>query len=361
MDTLTLILFILGLVFLVAGAEALVRGAAKLASTFGVSPLVIGLTVVAFGTSAPELAVSVRSALAGATGANIAIGNVVGSNIANVLLILGLAALVAPLTVSQQLIRRDVPIMIGVSILLYVFGLDGNLSRLEGSVLFAMVLAYTSYAIRTSRQESAAIQAEYTAEFGQPKNNILKDLMLIVLGLVLLVLGSQWLVDGAVVIAHTLGVSDLVIGLTVVAIGTSLPEIATSMVASFRGETDIAVGNVVGSNIFNILCVLGLSAIVAPDGVQVAAAAIAFDIPVMIAVALFCLPVFFTGYLISRWESVLFLSYYVAYTAWLLLNSAQHEHLALFSDVMLQFVIPLTVFMLAIVTLRQFTHPLITK
>ncbi len=353
MDILTLFLFVLGLAFLVGGAEALVRGASKLASAFGVSPLVIGLTVVAFGTSSPELAVSLRSAIIGQAGGNIAIGNVVGSNIANVLLILGLSALIAPLIVSQQLIRRDVPFMIYVSLLLYVFGLDGSINRLEGFSLFTMVLAYTAYAIRSSRKESVLIQDEYAAEFGQVKNTLLKDCLLIVLGLALLVIGSQWLVNGAVSIAHILGVSDLVIGLTVVAVGTSLPEIATSMVASFRGETDIAVGNVVGSNLFNILSVIGLSALVAPDGVLVAIDALTFDIPVMIAVAIVCLPVFFTGYLISRWEGFVFLVYYVTYTLWLVLNSANHEYLA----IVLYIMIPLTLLTLLVLSLRQ----LITK
>lgn len=356
MNALTLFLFILGLVFLVGGAELLVRGASKLASAFGISPLVIGLTVVAFGTSAPEMAVSVRSALASQAGADIAIGNVVGSNICNVLLILGLAALVAPLIVSQQLIRRDVPIMIGLSGLVYILGMDGSISRLEGLFLFLMVLSYTGYAIWVSKKENVEIQAEYAAEFQKTSNGILIDIGLIALGLVLLVYGSRWLVDGAVVIAHGMGVSDLVIGLTVVALGTSLPEAATSMIASFRGERDIAVGNVVGSNIFNILAVLGLSSLVGPDGVKVAPAALAFDIPVMIAVAIACLPVFFTGYLISRWEGLVFLGYYAAYTLWLLLNSTQHMHLALFNTVMLQFIIPLTGVTLAIIAFRQFRN-----
>ncbi|OQK16084.1 sodium:calcium antiporter [Methyloprofundus sedimenti] len=349
MDNLTLVLFVLGLVFLVGGAEALVRGSSRLAATFGVSPLVVGLTVVAFGTSAPELAVSVRSALIGQAGANIAIGNVVGSNIANVLLILGIAALVAPLVVSQRLIRRDAPFMIGVSILLYIFALDGSINRVEGLTLFIMVLTYTGHVIRSSRRENAVIQAEYAAEFRQTKNTLFKDIILIVLGLVLLVLGSQWLVDSAVSIAHALAVSDLVIGLTVVAVGTSLPELATSIVASFRGETDIAVGNVVGSNLFNILCVIGLSALVAPDGVLVATEALAFDIPAMIAVAMLCLPVFFTGYLISRWEGLVFLGYYLVYMLWLVLNSAYREYLA----TGLHAIIPLTILTLVVLSLRQ--------
>lgn len=349
MDTITLIFFVLGLVFLVVGAEVLVRGASRLAAAFGVSPLVIGLTVVAFGTSAPELAVSARSALLSQSGANIAIGNVVGSNICNVLLILGLSALVAPLVVSQQLVRRDVPFMIGVSVLLYILGLDGTIGRLDGSILFTLILAYTVYAVRSSKKENALIQAEYSASFSQSGNSLLIHILLIILGLVLLVFGAQWLVDGAVSIAQALGVSDLVIGLTVVAIGTSLPEIATSVLAALRGQIDIAVGNVVGSNIFNILSVIGLSAIVSPDGVLVANEALAFDIPVMIAVALLCLPVFFTGYLISRWEGLIFLSYYIAYTLWLLLNPAQHQYL----NIALQGIIPLTILTLLFLTVRQ--------
>ncbi|MCX7939881.1 MAG: calcium/sodium antiporter, partial [Thermoflexales bacterium] len=258
MDAITIVLFVAGLALAIGGAEALVRGASRLAAALGVSPLVIGLTVVAFGTSSPELAVSVQSSLLGLSG--VSLGNVVGSNIFNVLLILGLSALVAPLTVAQQLIRLDVPLMIGVSLVAYLFALDGNVGRFEGVMLFAGIVAYTVFLILESRRESRDIEKEYAQEFGErPRGalQILINLLLVGAGLGMLVIGSRWLIDGAVAIARMLGVSEVVIALTLIAGGTSLPEVATSVVASIRGERDIAVGNIVGSNIFNLLSVLG--------------------------------------------------------------------------------------------------------
>jgi cation:H+ antiporter len=318
------ILLVIGLVLLVIGAEALVRGASRLAATFGISPLVIGLTVVAFGTSAPEMAVSTVSCLAGQS--NIALGNVIGSNIFNILLILGVSALVAPLVVSQQLIKLDVPLMIAVSALVYFFCIDGVISRPEGLLLFSGIFAYTAFLIRQSRRENKAVQEEYAREYGKKEplslKVLLKDTALILAGLGLLVLGSKWLVDGAVAIAQKLGVSELVIGLTIVAAGTSLPELATSVVASIRGERDIAVGNVVGSNLFNLLAVLGVAGVVSPSGIAVSPQVLHFDLPVMVAVAIACLPIFFTGSRISRREGALFLGGYIAYTAYLIFTAA---------------------------------------
>jgi len=343
-----------GLVILVFGAELLVRGAARLAAGLGIPALVIGLTVVAFGTSAPELAVSIKSAFEGQ--ADIALGNVVGSNIFNVLFILGLAALITPLVVSQQLVRLDVPLMIAVSVLVLLLGLDGHLGRLDGALLFGGLIGYTLFLVRQSRRESAAVQAEYAQEYGTPGRltvaQWLVNLALVLAGLALLVAGSRWLVDGAVAIARQFGVSELIIGLTIVAAGTSLPEVATSVVASLRGERDIAVGNVVGSNLFNLMSVLGLTSLIAPHGISVPAAALQFDIPVMIAVALACLPVFFTGHLIARWEGALFLGYYLAYMLYLILTVTRNGALPLFSAAMIWFVIPLTVLTLVVVTLR---------
>ncbi len=350
MSATDLLLLLLGLGFLVAGAELLVRGAARLAAAFGISSLVIGLTVVAFGTSAPELAVSVQSAFAGQ--ADLALGNVVGSNIFNVLFILGVSALVTPLVVSRQLVRLDVPVMIGVSLLLPVLALDGRIGRLEGALLFAGILGYTGFLIRQSRRESAAAAPAMTPA---PASRA-RDAALVLGGLVLLVVGSRWLVSGAVQIAAALGVSELVVGLTVIAAGTSLPEVATSVMASIRGERDIAVGNVVGSNIFNILAVLGLSSIVAPHGVAVARTALAFDIPIMIAVAVACLPIFFSGYLIARWEGALFLAYYLAYTGYLVIHAADHPLLPGFRTAMVLFVIPLTAITLLVIGARAFAR-----
>ena len=313
---------VLGLVLLVGGAEALVRSASKLAATVGISPLVIGLTMVAFGTSAPELAVSLQASLSQQV--DIALGNVVGSNICNVLLILGLSAMIAPLVVAQQLIRLDVPIMIGVSALMMLFGWDGHIGRSDGMILVLGGVAYTLFLLYQSRQEKApAVQAEY-AQFEQRSHSAKETMLhlgLLIGGLGMLVAGSQMLIYSAVTIATLWGVSQLIIGLTVVAVGTSLPELATSITASLRGESDIAVGNVVGSNIFNILIVLGLSSAVSPSGTTVSSAAIAFDIPVMIAVAVLCLPICITGNKVSRREGGLLLTYYLLYAGYLTANA----------------------------------------
>ncbi len=350
MTLMTGVVFVAGLAVLILGAEWLVRGASRLAAKVGISPLVIGLTVVAFGTSSPELAVSIQSSLAGQ--ADIAVGNVVGSNIFNILLILGISAVITPLIVQQQLIRLDVPIMIGLSFTFYLMALDGVIGRLEGILLFAGIIAYTFFLIRQSRRESKAVEEEYAQEFPAKPENGWKpwviNLGLVGIGLAFLILGSNWLVDSAISIARWLGLSELIIGLTIVAAGTSMPEVATSITAAIKGERDIAVGNVVGSNIFNILAVLGLTGLVAPGGIPVSQAAEAFDIPVMVAVAVLALPIFFTGNRIERWEGWLFLFYYVAYTAYLILDAAQHDALPLFNNVLLYGIIPLTVVTLAV-------------
>ncbi len=357
----TLVFLIAGLILLVVGAEGLVRGASRLAAAAGISPLVIGLTVVAYGTSMPETVVSVVSSLKGQP--DLALGNVVGSNIFNVLFILGVAALIVPLVVSRQLVRLDVPIMIGASFLLVALGFDGGLSRVDGTLLFGGAVAYTWFLIRQSRKESrdqrvAKGEDEFATEFGTKPGRgrfaWLVDVGFLAGGLGALVLGSRWLVDAAVTFAKAFGVSELVIGLTIVAAGTSLPEVATSIVASIRGERDIAVGNVVGSNIFNILCVLGLASLVSPTGVAISPAALSFDIPVMIAVALACLPIFFTDHLIARWEGGLFLAYYVAYTAYLVLAATKHDALAGYSNVMVVAVLPLTAVTLFVLGVRAF-------
>lgn len=350
MDTITVILFIAGLALLVLGADWLVKGASRLAAANGISPLVIGLTVVAYGTSAPELAVSVKSALAGQ--ADLAIGNVVGSNIFNVLFILGAAALIAPLLVSSQLVRVDVPIMVGLSVLAFALAADGTIGRVDGVILLAGAIAYTVFQIRQSRKESAAIKDEYAKEFGPARSSAAANAAYVAAGLVLLVLGSQWLVAGAVAFAKALGVSELIIGLTIVSAGTSLPEVATSILAAVRGERDIAVGNVVGSNIFNILAVLGVGAMVAPAGLPVSPALIRFDLLVMVAVAVACLPIFASGAVIARWEGGLFLGYYVAYTAYLILDAQGHDALPAFSAVMEAFVLPITAITLAVIGWR---------
>jgi len=349
----TVLLLLLGAALLVVGAELLVRGSSRIAVGVGISPLVVGLTVVALGTSSPELAVSLQAAFDGQP--DIALGNVLGSNIFNILLILGASAAIAPLVVSRQLVRLDVPIMVGSSFLLFLLALDGRLSRLDGILLFSIIVTYTVYLIRRSRQESAAMR-EAARAAGVPLPGSQRwyiDVAIALAGLALLVLGARWLVQAAVAVATALGVSELIIGLTVIAAGTSLPEAATSVLASIRGERDIAVGNAVGSNLFNILAIVGLTAIVAPDGIRVAASALTFDFPVMVAVAVACLPIFLTGHRINRWEGLLFLGYYVAYTGYLLLAAAQHDALEEYGFVMRWFVIPLTVVTLGVQIMRE--------
>ena len=347
------LMFAAGLAVLVVGADVLVRGASRLAVSFGVSPLVVGLTVVAFGTSAPEMAVSVGSALAGSP--DLAIGNVVGSNIANVLLILGISALITPLLVDEQIIRQEIPIMIGASALLVVMALDGNIGLLESIALFGLVIAYTVFLVVQSRRASKAVQDEFETEIPTSTwdRHWAVQVGLIVGGLVMLVVGADWLVDSAVAFARAFGVSDLVIGLTVVAVGTSMPEIATSIVAAIRGQRDIAVGNVVGSNVFNLLAVLGAAGIASGAGLPVSEAARNFDLWVMLAVAFACLPIMITGREIARWEGGVFLAYYAAYTAWLVLQAQQHASLPAFSGIMLGYVMPITVITIVVSFVRS--------
>jgi cation:H+ antiporter len=351
----TVLLFALGLGLLVLGANWLVMGASRLAVTFGISPLVIGLTVVAFGTSAPESAVSVQSAVTGR--ADLAVGNVVGSNIFNVLFVLGASAAIAPLAVSSQVVRLDVPVMVATSVAAVLMAADGLVSRLEAAFLVGTLAAYTAWQVRLSRRESAAVAVEFAHAYGQLSSGPARHLAAVGAGLGLLVLGSRWLVDGAVRFAQVLGVSELVIGLTVVAAGTSLPEAATSMVAARRGERDIAVGNVVGSCIFNILGVLGLSGLLAPAGLPAAPSIATFDGPVMIAVSVACLPIFTSGARIGRWEGALFLAYYAAYAGYLVLDAQAHDALPAYSRVMRAFVLPLTALVLAIIAWRTWRRP----
>lgn len=345
-----LLLFAGGLALLVAGGELLVRGASRLAGALGVSPLVIGLTVVAFGTSAPELAVSLLAAVRGQ--ADLAVGNVVGSNIFNVLFILGLSAAITPLVVAVQLVRVEVPLMVAVSLAVPLLALDGGLGRIDGALLFLGGVAYTALAIRASRSESAGAEAP-----GPESGSAGRSLAQVAVGLALLVLGARWLVEAASAAARAMGVSDLVIGLTVVAAGTSLPEVAASVAAALRGQRDIAVGNAVGSNLFNILVVLGGTALLAPAGVPVPAAALRLDIPVMIAVAIACLPIFASGRRIDRWEGGLFLAAYAGYTAAVVFAATPDRADASFAPLMLGLALPLVAVTLGVMAWRSFREP----
>jgi cation:H+ antiporter len=354
----SVLLLLAGFVLLVGGGEALVRGAASLARTMGMSALVVGLTVVSFATSSPELAVSAGAALSGSPG--LAVGNVVGSNIANILLVLGLSALVVPLVVTSRVVRTDIPVMIALSVLALVLALDGTISTVDGVLLLALLVAYVVVTVVRSRRSRTDRPPPAAASDAAPDSggaggtrapsrlratrarSVLLDVALVVLGVALLVTGAQLLVRGATQIATTFGVSELVIGLTVVAVGTSLPELATSVIAVRRGEGDLAVGNIVGSNIFNIGAVLGLTAVISPGGIGVDPAAVHFDLPLMVAVALALLPVAFTGQVIKRWEGALLVTLYVAYVAFVLLAAADHDALQPFSTTMLWFVLPVT-------------------
>ncbi len=347
MSLITVVLFIVGIALLIFGADLLVRGASQLAAGFGVSALLIGLTVVAFGTSAPELAVSLQAALIG-EGA-ITLGNVVGSNIANVLLILGIAALLGHLPVAKPLLVRDVPVMVAASIATLLLALDGSLSRIDGLLLLLGLGGYMVFTIRGAMVESAL-----NDEPRPPITVIMlvRNMSLVVGGLALLIIGANWLVDGAKTFASALGVSELIIGLTIVAVGTSLPEIATSVIAGLRGERDIAVGNVVGSNTLNLLLVLGLTMVISPTALEVPTSALRLDLPVMVGVALLCLPVFFTRYMVSRREGVMLLSLYISYTLYLILGAAGSALVGPYGLFMLLVVIPLVVAILGVRSLH---------
>lgn len=297
-----------GLVIMLVGAEGLVRGASALALKVGISPLVVGLTVVAFGTSSPELVVSVGSALDG--NSDIAIGNVIGSNIGNIALILGITALINPIKVNVQVIKREIPIMIAVTLIFLLMFLDLSLSRSEGALLFAGIIFYTSISYYLSKRENKKVEQEFEKEIPVVKGKIFTSILFVVIGLVCLALGSKFFVDAAVEIAMLFNVSQVIIGLTIVAVGTSLPELITSVVASLKKEGDIAIGNVVGSNIFNLLSILGITAVILP----IASEGIKFiDLGMFVLTAVIMLPLAWTGFVLKRWEGVLLIILYIIY------------------------------------------------
>ena len=302
-----------GLVMLFVGAEGLIRGSSNLAIKIGITPLVVGLTVVAFGTSAPELVVSLKAALIG--NGSIALGNIVGSNIANIALILGIAALVRPLNVHANVIRREIPIMIGLTILLIILLMDGEIGFFDGLIFVSGIFIYTIVNIILARKEK---NHEVNAEFKEgldSKLNVPISIVFVVVGLGILIFGANLFVQSAIAIAKLFQLSDAVIGLTIVAIGTSLPELITSIVASYKKESDIAIGNVVGSNIFNILSILGITAIIIP----ISSAGIGYvDLAIMLLTAIILFPLSRTGFSITRLEGLMFLSGYTLYIYYLL-------------------------------------------
>jgi cation:H+ antiporter len=344
----TILWFVLGLTALIGGAELLVRSASRLAGFFGISRLIIGLTVVAFGTSAPELAISIKAGIDGQT--DIMLGNIVGSNITNILLILGLTAIIIPLKVHANLIKIDVPVMIGVTFLLYFFAWNGFITFWECLTLSVLLLIYMFFLFRQSGATSTP------SDFERKKRTPAAIIIYAIIGLAglaLLILGARWLVESAVVLAELAGVSELVIGLTVVALGTSLPEVVTALVAAIKKERDIAVGSVIGSNILNILAVLGVSGLFIPDAIPVQSALLRFDLLILIAVSVACIPIFFTGHKISRWEGVVFVSLYLCYIFYLFLSSGEHAVIETFSTAMMLFVIPITVITILVIASRE--------
>lgn len=318
---------VVGLGLLTAGAELVVRGAGRLAALAGISPLVVGLTVVAVGTSAPELAVGIGSARSGA--GELALGNVAGSNVANILLVLGLTAAIAPISVRTRVIRTDLPVMVGASLVLVVMALGGHLSPMEGGALLIGFVAYTAAVARASRDEDPEVVREFQAEFGpssdagpsvdgHPRRRRRPIAALTVVtagGIAVILVGAELLVSGATDAATALGVSDALVGLTVVALGTSAPELATAVVAARRGEPDIAVGNVLGSCIFNVLLILGATVLAAPGGLDVSTDVAHVDLPLALAAAVLAVPVLLVGRRVSRPEGAAMVGLYVLYLA----------------------------------------------
>ena len=312
---LQILILVSGVAILAVGADLFVKGASSVAERFGISQFVIGLVVVGFGTSTPELAVNIGAAINGNT--DIAIGNVVGSNIANVAVILGLAALVAPLAVQMRMVRVELPMMIAVSFLLWGLASFGELVRWEGFILLSAFAAFMLYLLKSSKSEPVAVQAEFANENPKTHRSFGWTIGLIVVGLLGLMGGAHICVGAAVTLAKMWGMSELVIGLTIVAIGTSLPELASSVMAAYRGHADIAIGNVLGSNIYNILCVLGITAIITPLPTT-GPTLMWLDIPVMIGFALVLVPMMLMGLKITRGNGALLLGAYAVYVGYLL-------------------------------------------
>ncbi|MGE7994331.1 calcium/sodium antiporter [Pseudomonas sp. NPDC089554] len=338
-----------GLVLLVIGAELLVRAALRLAGRLHVRPLIIGLSLVAFGSTAPQLTVSLQAAYQGAP--DVALGSVVGSNIFNVLVILGLAALIIPLRVSRQLVRLDIPLMIAASALVYLLAANGELGRLEGALLLAGLVGYLAMLWHQSRHYARTYPAPEALHIS-PARFWGKALTQAFLGLLLLSLAGHLLLEAAVEVATDLGLSERVIGLTVVAVCTSLPELAAALVAALRGEREIAVGTVIGSNLFNLLAVLGLTALITPQPLSISPNALAFDLPVMLGVAALSLPVFYSGYRVTRAEGLVFLCLYLVYGLHIVAFTTGMPLAGRLEQLMLFYVLPLLALVLLYTTVR---------
>lgn len=309
----------LGLVLLVGGADVMVRGGSRLAARLGISPLVIGLTVVAIGTSAPELVVGIDASFRGSSA--LAVGNIVGTNLVNILLILGLSAAIRAVVVESRTVRFDVPWIGLAATALLIMGIDGQLGRWEGVVLVAGGVAYTVMVIRTSQRERASVSADISApglDIRERRGGPYRDAAELVIGIGIIVVGGDLLVDGAVQLAKALGVTEALIGLTVIAIGTSAPELATVIVSTIRGDRSIAVGNLLGSSVYNIVFILGVTMTVSPAPMEVPEPVRQVDLILMTAVALACIPIFRRGHRLSRPEGVAFVAAYLLYLGYLL-------------------------------------------
>ncbi len=299
------------------GANQFVNSASKIARNFNISPVIIGLTIVAFGTSAPEMAVNIVAAYKGNT--DIAVGNVVGSNIFNIAFILGICSIITPLFVSVQLIKIDIPFMCLVSLIFWFMGQDLQISVGEGIGLFVGIIFYTLLQIKLYIQNKKQDQ-DFDKEYSK-KDSSLKNIFILTFGLVLLVYGAKFFVDGAVLGARWLGWSEAVIGLTIIAAGTSLPEVATSIAATLKGERDIAIGNVVGSNIFNILAVIGMSSLVSLKPIPLSPHMANIDLSLMLGISVLCLPFVLWKKQLVRWQGILFILTWMIYTIYLVKNS----------------------------------------
>lgn len=310
--------FVGGLVVILIGAEMLLRSASTIAAMLGITPIIIGLTIVSVGTSAPELAVGITAVAEGK--GPLAVGNIAGTNMVNLLLILGLSAAIRALPIRMQSIKLDAPAMIASATALLIMSLDGVLTRAEGALLLLAAAVYTVLLVRESRRESVVMKREFTQEFGaaaipagRRHVRFTTHSVLLIAGIALTVLGADLLVAGAVNLAQAYGVSDAFIGLTIVAIGTSAPELATTLVATFKNDRDVAIGNLIGSSIYNILVILGLTLLAAPQGVEVGRDVLLIDLPLAALVAAVCLPVFSSDGKVSRTEGAFFVAAYLAY------------------------------------------------
>ncbi|MFA5670155.1 MAG: calcium/sodium antiporter [Balneolaceae bacterium] len=346
------IFFIVGLAALITGAELFLKGVDRFGTKWRISSVVMGLTVVAFATGAPELAVSLKAAASGS--ADLVLGNIIGSNIANILLILGISAMIKPISISLRIVRFDVPVVIIASVLLFILALDGELSALDGAILFSGLIFYsllTFFQIRRESRNNGLVDENIDEEIAKLSTGwffYFKNIGFLIVGLALIVQGANWMVESAVEMARILGVSELIIGLTIVSIGTSLPEVATSIAAIRKGDVDMAVANVMGSNLYNIFLTMGLTLLITPNILAVSAQAIHFDLPFMIAISIACIPIFIADFNITKSDGFLFLFYYVGYIFYLILDAINSPFKYSMELAMIWVIIPGTLLYMAV-------------